>query len=70
MYRYKELINQYKDEHGILPAKRMARKQRIKELLDEVSSLSSNNDGVNSGVYANVRIDRLTKVLYLMNEEQ
>ena len=66
MYRYKELILQYKDEHGMLPAKRMAKRERIKELLDQASSMYGNY-GMNSGVGANVRLDMIIKVLYLMN---
>lgn len=59
MHRYKELINQYKDEYGILPAKRMAKAQFIQEQLKILSSMQ----------HEDARIDMIVKILILMNEK-
>lgn len=59
MYRYRELINQYIKEFGIIGGKRKAKEQYIQEELEKLPHMLYHED----------RINGIIKILILMNKK-
>ena len=58
MKRMKELILQYRDEYGIYEAKKMAKKERLSEMIEELCMDEMTTDE---------KVDKIITVLELMN---
>lgn len=58
MIRLKELIDEYRREHGILEAKKMAKKERIDEIINDLCECELTTEE---------KFDKIITVLELMN---
>lgn len=60
MNRMYELFLEYRDEHGVLPARKMAKEQYLEEMMDDLCELELTNEE---------KLDKIIKVLELMNKK-
>jgi hypothetical protein len=58
MERLHELIMEYRAEYGLLPAKKMAKEQYLREMMDDLCEID---------LTTTEKVDRIISILELMN---